>query len=78
MVCTYLLPIASLPVKAMEQLVRFLVLVDTDSVVLHLLSVEKEESGTETWIQSPVMVCNWNSFIFLLYESKNFFTKKAQ
>ena len=43
-----LLLIASHPIKAIDQLVRFLVPVDTDSAVLHLLIVEKEEPGTET------------------------------
>lgn len=51
-----LLPIAFHPIRVLDQLVRFLVLVDTDSVVRHLLSVEKEESGPETWIQSPALV----------------------
>ena len=53
-----LLPIASRPIKAMDQLVRFLVPVDTDSVVHHLLSAGKEESGTDNLTQSAVIVSN--------------------
>ena len=53
-----LLPIASRPIKAMDQLVRFLAPVDTDTAVHHLLSAGKEESGAEKSVQSAVMVSN--------------------
>ena len=51
-----LLSIASCPIKGMDQLVRFLLPVDTDSVVHHLLNARKEESGTDKLTQSAVMV----------------------
>ena len=53
-----LLPIVSRPIKAMDQLVRFLVPVDTDSAVHHLLSAGKEESGADKLTESAVMVSN--------------------
>ena len=40
-----LLPIASRPIRGMDQVVPFLAPVDTDSAVLHLLSAEKVVSG---------------------------------
>ena len=43
----FLHPIASRPIKVMDQLVPLLALVGTDSAVLRLLSVEKEESGAD-------------------------------
>jgi len=41
-------PIASRPVKVMDQLVHFLAPVDIDSAVLHLFSAGKEASGAKT------------------------------
>ena len=57
-VCECLLPIASRPIKAMDQLVRFLAPVDIDSAVHHLLSAGKEESGADKLTQSAAMVSN--------------------
>ena len=57
-VCACLLPIASRPIKAMDQLVRFLVPVDIDSAVHHLLSAGKEEPGTDKLTESAAMVSN--------------------
>ena len=42
----------------MDQLVRFLAPVDTDTAVHHLLSAGKEESGADKLTQSAVMVSN--------------------
>ena len=53
-----LLPIASRPIKAMDQLVHFLAPVDTDTAVHHLLSAGKKESGADKLTQSAVMVSN--------------------
>ncbi|KAJ7369299.1 hypothetical protein OS493_039918 [Desmophyllum pertusum] len=46
-VCIFLLPIVSHPIKSMDQLAHFLVPVDTDSAVLHLLSVDGVEPGAQ-------------------------------
>ena len=71
-----LLPIASRPVKAMDQLVRFLAPTETDSAVLHLLSAGKEESGADKLTQSAAMVSNDTDLLlswerYLESENKN-------